>query len=319
MNKTASSNTAADHVEQALCDTLAQEGAMLASARPVLKHLLSGNGHLLLNEQIVARVNAMLRDISRQLLFAQAEAADISDRDAFADERQAGLAVSLSSDADLLGHLHALAVEDSATTRIQQVNGNDPVLSPLLQELAGSEDEAVAGKSMSVVAAQARFVQQQTRMELPITELPGDQFHTILKIMREQAEGYKKPAKYAAKFLRASYDEGEARLGRIIQLLMCLGDDLGDALDLDRAGVAIFSTALALASGQERSRVIMAFNHGQSASFALCLRASGMAEEELYSHFLTVHPDAELPTGFPEIHAEKAIALLADSHAASAR
>lgn len=316
MNRSDKSDNSATTGEQVLRDTLAQERAMLASARPVLRHLLSGNGHMLLSEQIVARVNAMLRDLARQLLFALASAADtdteITDREAFVEQRQAALAGALSADADMLVHLHALATEDLAISAMQSSANYDPVLSPMLQELTGSEDEDVADKAMGVVAAQARYVAQQNRMELPLAELPGDQFHAAMLALAEVAEDRLVALDTAVRGLRAAYDEGETRLGRITNLLMRV-DNSGSVLDLEHAGIALFTSAISMACGQDRSRIIMAFNQGQSTHFALCLAAAGLDHDAVKRHFLVVHRDAELPDGFAEIDAEQATALLNSS------
>jgi hypothetical protein len=60
------------------------------------------------------------------------------------------------------------------------------VLSPLVQELVAAKEGDMAALAMTVLAAQARFMQHHRRMELPLGELPGDLFHKALVLLREQ-------------------------------------------------------------------------------------------------------------------------------------
>ena len=94
-------------------------------------------------------------------------------------------AVSLLGDAAFLSHTHTLTIEAQVAERLGQRSGIDPVLSPLLQELAASADTDIAGGAMRALASQARFMQQQRRMSLPLGELPEELFDlSIVDIAR---------------------------------------------------------------------------------------------------------------------------------------
>ncbi|MFN5779780.1 MAG: hypothetical protein ACK44O_09970, partial [Novosphingobium sp.] len=86
--------------------------------------------------------------------------------------------------AALLNHIHAQALEFQLGERLQARIALDPVLSPLLQALIASPDSTTAASAMALLAAQARYVQAQRRMQLPVGELPADLFHAILQTVR---------------------------------------------------------------------------------------------------------------------------------------
>jgi hypothetical protein len=115
--------------------------------------------------------------------------------------------------------------------------------------------------------------------------------------------------------LRAGYDEGASRLGLIARAVTGLGDRSQDALAIDRAGVAIFTSALAMASGQERDGVVLSFAEGQFARLLLVLRAAGLEYAAMERQLLFLHPDHRLPDAFDTMSAERAAALLSSAGA----
>jgi hypothetical protein len=135
-------------VEQVLREELAQGDVAIASARPILRHLLISEEHALFSDEVVARIRGMLLDIARQLLEAHAEAAGAADRTGFMAAREDALAARLCGDEAFLAHAHALALEAQLLERIEARSGIDPVLSSLVQELAAGDDAAVAGLAM---------------------------------------------------------------------------------------------------------------------------------------------------------------------------
>ena len=252
----------------------------------------------------------MLTDLARQLLDAQAAAGGVSERAAIVQSRRDELADALVDDKALLGHLHALAIEGRLAEQLQARSGIDPVLSPLLDELAAAPDEVLAAAAMSVIAAQAGFVQQQRRMALPLGELPGELFHSALATFRHVwAEG----AEAAEGRLRGGYDEGLGRLALLTRQVMRTGSNAPGALDVERAGLAVFATALALAAGQERDITILAFSERQHARLSLALRAAGLKQAAFEAQFLHFHPEAGPFDGFEDIRADRALAILAES------
>jgi hypothetical protein len=171
---------------------------------------------------------------------------------------------------------------------------------------------------MALLAAQARFVQAQRRMQLPVGELPGDLLYGVLLGLRAQA-GESEVAQFhaaeAERMVRSRYDESRSRLGLIARIVTGMGGGAGAALSVTHGGVAIFASALALASGQDRDMAVLATNEGQLARLALALRACGLKPEMVEEQFVSLHPDVALPEGFEQISPDRAAALLAHSAA----
>jgi hypothetical protein len=302
----------AEAVERLLRDELGRGDAMIATSRPILRHLLANDDHALFSDEMIARIRGMMNHVAVQLLFAQAAAADALDRAGYAAERQDALAQALFEDTDFLAHAHALTLEAQLTERLQGRSGIDAVLTPLVQELAAAKEMDVAGLAMAVLAAQARFMQHHRRMELPLAELPGDLFHRAFQLLSSQAED-DPAADKAAQQWRGRYEEGVGRLGLLARLVMTLGQKATRALAIDHAGVAIFATALAMASGQDRGLTVLSFADRQFARLALALRAAGLKQQAVEEQFLYLHPETALPDGFEAMRADRAAALLASS------
>ena len=308
------SEQAVETVERVLHDELVEGDAMIAAARPILRHLLANDDNGLFSDETIARVRGLVLSVADQLLFAQAAAAEARDRPGYAAERQNGLAGALFADSTFLAHAHALTVEAQLMERLQGRSGIDPVLTPLVQELVASKDGATAGLAMAVLAAQARFQQHWRRMELPLGELPGDLFHHALTTLRERADdGDVAAAEAAERQLREVYQEGAGRLGLIARLVMAMGHNAPRALAIDHGGLAIFATALSMASRQERDLVVLSFSERQYARLALSLCAAGLKPQAVLEQFLYLHPDVSLPDGFEMLRADRAVALLAAS------
>lgn len=300
-------------VEQELQNELAHGDVIIATAQPILRHLLANDDHTLFSDEVIARVRGMMVHIARQLLFALASEADVADCAGFVDVREGELAIAFLEDPDQLGHAHALTIEAQIANRLSHRSGIDPVLSPLVQELAASSDEAVAARAMRVLSAQARFLQQVRRMELPLYELPKPLFEQALAIFGEQAsEGNEATAKVIAD-LRDGYDPEQRRVGQVLHLVSAMQHKAKRALEVDHAGVSIFATALAMASDQRRDTVILSLGERQCARLALSLRAAGLGQKAVEDQFLYLHPDIELPDGFDKIRADRAAAMLAGS------
>lgn len=298
-------------VEQVMVERLRNGDAVLASTRPILRHLLANRDQSLFSDEVIARVRGMIGHVSRQLLFARARADDIADPTLFAARHQDALAALLFDDVSFLAHAHALTLEAQLAEQVQRRSAIDGVLSPLLQELAAASEEPTAAAAMRVIAAQARFMQAYRRMELPLAELPGDLFHKALLLMRNHAADDDCAARAEAG-LRAQFDEGQGRIGQLSRLVMGMGRKANRALALDHAGLAIFTTALAMASGQDRNLAILSFGENQLARLALSLRAAGLQQAAVEEQFLTLHPEAQLPAGFDRLTPDRAAAILGE-------
>lgn len=298
-------------IEAVLGEELARGDVAMESAGPVLRHLLANDDASLFGDDVVSRVRGMVADMAEQLLSCQAQAAGASEPDEFIEERRDVLAATLIENPAILAHAHALALEWQLTERLQARAAIDPVLSPLLQALIASKDPEVAASAMAMLAAQARFVQQQRRMELPLTELPGDLLHAALLTLRSCAgEAEDRSAARAEAHFREQFDESRSRLGLASRLVTAMGGGAMAALSVAHAGTAIFLAALALASGQSRSSAVMATNERQLARFALSLRAAGVKPAAIEEQFALFHPDVLLPDGFQDLRADRAAALL---------
>jgi hypothetical protein len=298
-----------ESVEARLRDELARGGAALSAAAPILRYLAVNGEPALLNDEIVARVRGMLGHVARQLLHAQAKAGELDDPRAFTAEREQGLARRLADEPALLAHLHALAIEGRITLQLLVRHDADPVLSPLLQDLVASTDDGVAGAAMAALAAQSRFIQHYRRMSLPLGELPGGLLDSALLALRATV-GERDVAVAAGRAVREAFDEDRGRLALLASLLGRMDESSPHALDLDRAGLAIFATALATASKQGRDQTVMALGGRQPMRFALALRAAGLDQPTVERQVLALDPDATLPEGFGQVTPDLAESLL---------
>lgn len=308
-------NPAADarSVEALMREELALGDAMLGSVQPILRHLLLSEDNSLFSEEVLARVRGMLADLAGQLLGTplQGNGADV--------RRMAEVESLLAGQSALLGHLHALAIELQLTERLQGRLGLDPVLSPLLQALIASPQPSVAADAMTLLAAQARFVQAGRRMQLPLAELPGDLLHSALLVLRNVAEPGDGDAIAASEArLRGQFDEARTRLGLLARVIAGMGAGMQAALSLNHAGAALFLSALSLAARLDRDQMVMATSDGQMARLALLLRAAGLKPAGIEEQFLAIHPDARMPAGFELLSADRASAVLAGVSVGSA-
>ena len=316
MTEAAASLETVESVESALREALAREDAAVGTIVPILRYLLTNNENSLFSEEIVARVRGMSEDVARQLLERLAEAQGETERRDHAPEAVSALIETVIANPVFLRHLHGLAVEWQLTERMQSRLSLDPVVSPLLQALIGSADSASAALAMNFLASQARFCQAQRRMKLPLTELPGDLLHRALLAMRTYAgtdPEIDEHAVAAEAAIRRSYDESRTRVGLISRLVMDMGGGAVAALSVGHAGVAIFLSALAVGSGHDRDMTTLSTSEGQTARFALALRAAGLKPEAVEEQFLAVHGNIALPDDFRRIGIDHAAAMLAVS------
>lgn len=312
-----SSATHSDSVETVMREELAHGDAMLGTIAPILRHLIASEDHSVFGDDVIARVRGMLAHVATQLLDAYAAAtAGIGERQEHDAVQVTALVRALVGLPGFLGHAHALAIEWQLAERMQARLAVDPVLTPLLQALVASSEPPTAGAAMNLLAAQARFVQQQRRMQLPLGELPADHLFGALTVLRAHAGQEADGAEFVAAAeasIRDSYDESRSRLGLIARLVTGMGAGAVAALSITHAGVAIFVSAMAIASGQDRDVAVLATNESQLARLALALRASGLKPTAIEEQFLSLHPEVALPPGFEHLGADRAAAILAVS------
>ena len=305
-------------VEDVLRDELAQGDAVIGTITPILRHLLANDDHSLFNDEIIARVRGMVDHVARQLLDAVADVQGGGTGRDHAEETIGYVVSALTERSALLSHVHAQALEFQLAERLHARIALDPVLSPLLQALIASPDSGTASAAMTLLAAQARFVQAQRRMQLPVGELPADLFHAVLQVLRNTA-GEPEALSKAEVALRTRYDEGRSRLGLLARLVIGMGGGATAALAIGHAGVGLFLTALSLGAGQDRDLTALASHEGQLARLALALRAAGVRPDAIEEQFLAIHPDISLPEGFSGMGADLAAAMLSRSFAGPGR
>lgn len=306
MSEASANPRGTDPVETRLRDALAQGDAVLGTVAPVLRHLLASDDSGLFGDAILARVRGMIADVARQLGDAVRAAGG---------ERidMAALTAALADRPPFLTHAHALVLEWQLTERLQARLAMDPVLSPLLQALIASR-EATAALAMKFLAAQARFGQAQRRMRLPLNELPGDLLHGALLALRGvagTAPAGDAAAAAAEAAIRADYDESRSRLGLVSRLVTGMGSGAVAALSLHHAGAAIFLSALATASAQDRDVATLATSDTQRTRLALALCAAGLKPSAIEEQLLALDADAVLPAGLDRLSPDRAAALLA--------
>lgn len=304
--------TASQHppVEEVLRRELVYGDIVLETIGPILGHLLANHDHSLFSDEVVSRVRGMVADLARQVLLAQAEGEGREDPREFVEEPTHELAAMLAANLQLLAHCHALALEGQLAARLEARNAIDPVLSPLLQALIASDDPATASAAMSLLTAQARFVQRQRRMELPLGELPADLFHQVLVAWRKLIGDGNVEAPATERRLRGEFDERASRLGLLSRLVAGMGGGARAALSIGHAGAPLFLSALAIAANQPRDLAVYSINDRQLARLALTLRAAGLKPTEVEEQFLYIHPDISLPEGFEMLRADRAAAML---------
>lgn len=310
MSESTPSGPIAESVEDMLLGELAQGDVILSTARPILRHLLANDEHALFNDAVIATIRGMMVHLARQMLFELAASLGQDDRGTFVAARQDALATSLLGDTGLLGHAHALTIEAQLADRLHARSGIDPVLSPLMQDLAASRDEDLATMAMRVVASQARFMQHQRRMELPLDELPASLHDAATRLLKATEGDWPKETHDLCERLREQHGDGERRIGQINRLLRTLGEEAGPALSIEQSGLAIFATALSLASAQDRDVVVLSLAENQRARLALSLRAAGLEKSAVEQQFLYLHPEVSPPSGFDAMPVDRALALL---------
>ena len=300
-------------VEDMLREEVAHGDVVLSTARPILRHLLANDAHAMFCDEVLARVRGMMASLARQMLVALAGEAKSADVTAFVDERCDELTLRLLGDTQLLTHVHALTVEARTAEKIRERSGIDPVLTPLFQELSASTDGAVAASGMRALAAQARFIQQQHRMDLPLGELPEDLFSLAIAHFRSSVEDEREAANAVVGSLRDGYRPGARRVAQMKELIAGMKQRAVRSLDIHHAGVSLFVTALAMATDEARDTAILSLSENQCARLALSLRASGLSGAAVEEQFLYLHPDIALPEGFGAISAQRANAILTEA------
>lgn len=291
---------------------LARCDQALASTGPVLRHLVSNSESSLFHEEVLARVRGMLDHLGTQMLRRYLEAAGRP-----ADERIPlaeldALVLAMADSESLLSHLHALAIEWRLTQRLAQRRSTEIVLTPILQTAIGSEDAETARLAMAYLTAQARFAQHARRLQVELGELPGELLNFCLTVLRKvvgKRADARRDVQIAIRKVQGAYDEAATRLA-MAELLLSGAEIRDAARDPEHAGIALFISALAKASGLERDLAILGIAEGQAPRLGIMLRAAGLDKKQVERTVLLIHPDARLPEGLGEIDRHTAASLL---------
>lgn len=308
------SNSAEHPVEAIMREELAHGDLSLGTIGPIMGHLLANGSTALFSEETVARVRGMVDHLARQFLVAQGQAADYADPGEFAAEEAGRLADHLVRDPALVAHCHARALEWQLAARLQQSHDIDHVLTPHMQALIASETDDTASLAMAALAAQARFTQQVRRMELPVTELATALFHQALLNWRSFLDDADDAVIDRAEAeLRNVFDEAGRREALLSRLVLEMGGNAAAMLNVADSGVALFLSALALTTGQNRDLTMQSTSERQIARLALGLRSAGLNDAEVENQFLYIHPEITLPEGFETLSEDRAGQMLAVS------
>lgn len=312
MTEHATPAVATDSLELVLRGELAGSDALIGTIPPILRHLLLNDDHSMFGDEIVARVRGMLDDLALQLSGALAAAIGDADLAIPTDAHRAEIVGALVDVPGLLPHVHGLALEWQLSERLQSRLALDPVVSPLLQALIASPDASTAGLAMNFLAAQARFGQAQRRMRLGFDELPADLAHGVLQAWARLPSPFDEATAAAGEAsLRHGHDESRSRLGLAARLITGMGGGVLAALSLSHSGAALFVSALSIATGQDRDRVVLATNENHLARLTLSLRAAGLKPAAVTEQILLLHPEAQPYDNLDQLGADHAAALLA--------
>lgn len=279
---------------------LARGRDALSGVGPVLAHLVDESHLAWFNDAVIARTRGMVESLARNLVRRAGEDAEPC---------LAGLVGDLAAQPALLAHCHALALESRMAERLAR-DGLDPVVSPLLQQLIGDLDPQVGTLAMNVLAAQARFVQTQSRMDIAIEELPEELVPDVL-LSFTQACGPTGTAVAAG--VRAACEAARPRTVLMSTLLLTARNGLAQALDPQVAGVSLFFSALSLSTGLSRASVVLAAADGQEVRLALMLAACGVERGRRDTVLAFLLPDiAPRAIRGLDVSPERARALLAE-------
>ena len=251
----------------------------LALAGSVLECQITLGPSALIDDETVTRVRALAGDLAAQLVAHDPLLA-------------AAVRDMLVANRTILQHLHALAIETRRIAVLAARREIDPVLPPLvrrrLDATAVGDDAATA--TTGLLAAQTRLGQALRRMRLPLGELPGDLQHLAhaiadaVRVEHQKADDHPHGSRH---------DGTHSRLALLRRVLAGLGDDIAQALRIDDAGVPLFLSALALASGQARETVTLACAEDNPVRLALLLRAAGLTCAQAGAQLLAIRPEAD--------------------------
>ncbi|WP_420382804.1 hypothetical protein [Novosphingobium sp.] len=263
---------------------LATADRRLSACGETLERMVVTGPSRLLDDETVARVRALTGDLAAQLAGTDRDLAN-------------AVHAMLVGNRAILTHCHALAVEWRLAMRLSARLALDPVLPPLVQRHCAT--------MMGLIAAQTRSFEATRRMLLVAGDLPADLQNLAYATVRAAR------ADHALTHLAdARADDNGGRLALLHQAVAGLGEDLDHALRVDEAGVSLFFTALAIASGHPRETVVLATAEDDPVRLALLLCATGLPRDDVARQLLALRPDADIALADAAPNAVAAEALL---------
>ena len=270
----------------------------LATSAPILRHLIGDRDNALFSDAIVAHVGGMTAHVVQQLL----------SNDPSYHDQHSRLLSKLLEKQQFVTACHAFAIEYRLAERLRDVHDIDPVLTPILQALIGSDNSDLSALGMAVLTSQARFMQQQRRMELPLTELPGELFAVVVDLRNSVVS---KGDSGTTSF--ADYDEANGRMALLDRLVCSIGQGASATLALDHAGVAIFLSGVAHLSQQHRQIIALSTDEGQIARLGVSLRAAGLRAAEIAKQLDLLHSHTGPMAAIEQLRIDQAKEILATS------
>lgn len=273
----------APSVETPLRAELAQADRAVAAMPAVLAHLVANAPEAVFSEEIIARTRGQVESL--------AQALSRTTNGPAAPDRARELAGELVRQPTVLSFCHAMALESQLAERLSREAGIDPVRSPLIQACIASGNADLSTAGMKLLTSEARFRQAQRRMELLAQDLPADLLAEVLRISAGLGGA---DADAALDRLRNDYDEARGRHALLARVALALEPSMNAGLSLDEAGLALFLTTLALATGIDRTTVILATTEGQQIRLGLMLSIAGLSAAQVEATMARLHPDAPL-------------------------
>ncbi len=296
-------------IEELLLHELERSDAAAETIVPILRHLVLGGPSTLFSDEIVAHVRGMVASVAAQCRAMRDT--NVVKPNTRNDEYLTNLLLGCEQ---LVQFCHHLIIERKLAERLDACFGIDPVLTPMLQALIASDDSDTQSVAMRVLAAQARFLQHQKRMELSIAELSEQVFEDVLATLSREKDADTDKANIER--LRGVFNDGQGRLTLLDRLIASLGKGARAALSIDHAGAALFLSALSCQARLDRGLAVLSTTDRQSGRLILALRACGLKSEEVTRQFGFLVPDRELPETLGQLRVDRAQTLL---HMADAR
>lgn len=280
----------------------------LADVPPVLLHLMSRSPGVCYCDEVLARVRAITHSLANEIL-SQSVVDGGPDRQVAASD-VVDLTSALRGNRLIICYIHALVVEGYVTTQLFSRFGIASGTSALLEELSQSGDESLSRLALENIAAQTRFMTMYERMELGRADLPGG----ILSAVLAECENVSPTVlKEGGSVLPMGTPQRLNRLALIDELLAHPLFDQSRALDLAKAGVGLFYSAVAKQSSQDRVLVAICAATGHSARLALTLKSVGADDRLIQRNLALLTSGESFSVDVASLSVPDAAALLSQS------